>query len=92
VFQLLHGKRVGVEEVFIRSSGSRALHLAVDHPEILTMLLEEFHAVIARSKDGSTALIYACMDEDSRFTSVQIACEKGCDINAVHDDGDSALY
>ncbi len=93
VSQLIRENKVGVEAVLNRSSGVRALHLAVDHPEILTMLLEDFHADInARSKDGSTALIYGCMSGDSCFRSVKILCEKGCNINAVDDDGDSALY
>ena len=32
------------------------------------------------------------MDDDSRFPWIKILCEKGCVINAVDDNGDSALY
>ena len=42
--------------------------------------------------DGSTALIYASMSGDEAVELVQFLCENGADINAVDDDGDSAMY
>ncbi|KAJ3288457.1 ankyrin [Rhizoclosmatium globosum] len=93
VSNLLTANPTLISTPLIPRTGSQAIHVATGHPEILRLLIDKFHAdVNARSSDGSTALLFACMAGDVQAEAVQILCERGCDLYLTDEDGDGPLY